>query len=278
MDFPCAIYQSSGYEEPFYVSPHWHNNMEILYFKNGEYYVNVDMEPQQVAEEMFVFINPQELHRLTKEKGPYDESAVVFDLELLKGEDLVYQELLSPIMTRKKEISRYVPALSSAGQLIKQEYEQILNTFAKEKMPTVGGILRVKAALYNILGILGEGNLIYDREVAGDYRVEYIKDILNYIKGHYNEKIRIGDMADRIGMNEQYFCRFFKKMLGVTPVEYLNEYRIARVKQALVSGNESIMNIAMDCGFTHMGNFIKMFKKTEGCTPSDYRKQNKKSK
>lgn len=280
VDFPCAIYQSSGEDEQFFVKHHWHNNIEVLHLKQGSYYVDINMESCEVCEEMLVFINPQEVHRLHVTAGPYQESAVVFDMDILKNhnDDPVFQSLLEPIQTGKREIQRYVPVNSEAGRLLKVEYERIIDAFSGQKAPTFSGMLKVRAALFNMFCILEEQALLFDREQDADYRIEYIRTILDYIKENYSQKIKIGDIAAQVGMNEQYFCRFFKKMLGSTPVEYLNEYRIARVKQSLISSDDSIMSIAMDCGFSHMGNFIQMFKKTEGCTPSDYRKIYKKSK
>ena len=51
-----------------------------------------------------------------------------------------------------------------------------------------------------------------------DYRVEIIKNSLAYIHQHYGEKFYVHTLAQNAGLNEQYFCRFFKKYIGKTPV------------------------------------------------------------
>lgn len=281
VDFPCAIYQAYGKKGSLFVKHHWHTNFEILYLKGGRFKLEIDMESRELEEEMFVFINPQELHSIDCTGSDYEERAVVFDLQLLNTgtEDVVSRHFLQPLELGAKAVQRYIPADSGAGVRIKEAYMEIMHTMnGAADILKAGEILRVKASLFHIFAVLEEENLLEIRQEKKDYRVEYVKTILNYIREHYNSRIKICDMAEQVGMNEQYFCRFFKKMLGKTPVEYLNEYRIERAKEYLLTREDSIMAIAMDCGFFHMGNFIEMFKKMENCTPSHYRKSYKKSK
>ena len=73
-------------------------------------------------------------------------------------------------------------------------------------------------------------------------------------------------------MNEQYFCRFFKKALGKSPISYLNEYRIKQAMLLLQTTDMPVMDICLDCGFNNLGNFLREFKKNTGLTPLQYRK------
>ena len=79
-------------------------------------------------------------------------------------------------------------------------------------------------------------------------------------------------------MNSQYFCRYFKENLGKTATEYINEVRVEKAAEALIETDEKIINIAQNSGFENMGYFIRRFKKEKGVTPSEYRKNSKKSK
>ena len=58
-------------------------------------------------------------------------------------------------------------------------------------------------------------------------------------------------------MNEQYFCRFFKKALGKSPISYLNEYRIKQAMLLLQTTDMPVMDICLDCGFNNLGNFLR---------------------
>ena len=101
---------------------------------------------------------------------------------------------------------------------------------------------------------------------------EPIKKIINYIYENYNRKIYIEDLALEANMNVQYFCRFFKSVVGKTPVEYINSYRIEKATELLQTETLSISNIALNVGIDNFSYFIKQFKKYKNSTPSQYRK------
>jgi len=85
-------------------------------------------------------------------------------------------------------------------------------------------------------------------------------------------KIYIEDLALEANMNVQYFCRFFKSVIGKTPVEYINSYRIEKATELLQTETLSISNIALSVGIDNFSYFVKQFKKYKNCTPSQYRK------
>ena len=101
---------------------------------------------------------------------------------------------------------------------------------------------------------------------------------ISVLKRHYDEKIYIRDLAKLINMNEQYFCRFFKKSIGRSPMVYINEFRIRQAMHFLEDTDESVTEVAMECGYNNLGNFLREFHRQTGTTPLKYRKnsQNKK--
>ena len=102
--------------------------------------------------------------------------------------------------------------------------------------------------------------------------MDVLKESITYMRNHYSEKIYISDLADLANMNEQYYCRFFKKAIGKTPIEYLNELRIQRSMRLLQSSQKSVLEISLECGFNNLGNYMRTFKKVTGTTPLQYRK------
>ncbi len=171
-----------------------------------------------------------------------------------------------------KEYSEILEAYKISGQISQNPEGNITEKLSSQ--------IKIKASLLKILAILYENNLlIKENNKNKDYRVEYIKTAISYIQNNYSEKIHIKDLSKQINMNEQYFCRFFKRMIGKTPMEYVNEYRIKKAKELLRETNRQVMDICLECGFHNMGNFIKVFKKHTGINPMKYRKNfiNKKS-
>ncbi|HEY5525612.1 MAG TPA: AraC family transcriptional regulator, partial [Clostridium sp.] len=90
---------------------------------------------------------------------------------------------------------------------------------------------------------------------------------------NYQNKIYIDDLANLAKMNSQYLARFFKSLIGKTPIEYINSYRIERACILIKNTDSSILDISMNVGFDNLSYFIKQFKKYKHVTPSAYRKQ-----
>ncbi len=63
-------------------------------------------------------------------------------------------------------------------------------------------------------------------------------------------------------MNEQYFCRLFKKAIGYSPIEYVNEYRIKQAKRLLEETSLQVTEVCLECGFNNLGNFLQEFPET----------------
>lgn len=104
---------------------------------------------------------------------------------------------------------------------------------------------------------------------------ERLHQMLEYIHKHYNEKLTLDDMAKNINICKSECCRFFKKHMNVSIFDYLLHYRIEKSLPLLQNTNESITDIAAETGFTNSCYFSKIFRQDVGCTPREYRKQNK---
>ena len=88
----------------------------------------------------------------------------------------------------------------------------------------------------------------------------------------YSEPLTLKQCADKVFINEKYLGRIFKKQLGQSFHEYLNEVRLQRAKSLLTDTVLSIATIAYECGFSNIPYFNRTFKKRFGATPSYIRK------
>ncbi|MCL2029932.1 MAG: AraC family transcriptional regulator [Oscillospiraceae bacterium] len=95
---------------------------------------------------------------------------------------------------------------------------------------------------------------------------------IDYMHGHYQESMTDAVLAEKGNMAVGTFCRYFKKLMGVTPFQYLNEYRILQSRALLVNANRKISEVASLCGYNNVSHFNREFLKYMGCTPSAYRR------
>ena len=98
-----------------------------------------------------------------------------------------------------------------------------------------------------------------------------IKRTVAYLHQNYWKSLSRTDLAEYIGMNEDYLSRAFSQELGISPWDYLNRYRIFRAKELLIQTDDSISQIARRVGFPDPAYFSRVFRKLTGLSPKHYR-------
>ena len=97
--------------------------------------------------------------------------------------------------------------------------------------------------------------------------------IERYISTHLLGKITLEEVAAYSGMNRTYFCLFFKKHYGKGFADYLNNLRIDKAAALLMREDRNMVDIANECGFKTVPYFTRVFKRSKGMTPGEYRKK-----
>jgi AraC-like DNA-binding protein len=101
-----------------------------------------------------------------------------------------------------------------------------------------------------------------------DTRVE---KVLDFTFGHYDQNIKIEEVAEMINMTKESFCRYFKAKTGKTYLEFLIEFRIRKACRMIVENQLSIKEISYSCGFDSLSNFHYQFKKIVKQKPLEYK-------
>lgn len=95
----------------------------------------------------------------------------------------------------------------------------------------------------------------------------------SYIAEHQTEEISLGDVARAVSMSAFYFCKTFRKVTGVTFVDYLARLRIEKVKTLLLNPHKRISEAAFEAGFQSLSQFNRVFRRIAGEAPSVYREK-----
>lgn len=135
----------------------------------------------------------------------------------------------------------------------------------------VKGAEKTSVLLYEFIINAAEMLLTSSRERAGMGSV--VDPAIIHINDNYADDITLEKLAGVSGVSVQHFCRVFKTKTGMRPMEYLAKKRLAEAKSMLLNTGESIGYIAASVGYNDQNYFGMVFKKYEGITPSDYRKQ-----
>ena len=98
-----------------------------------------------------------------------------------------------------------------------------------------------------------------------------IGETAEYIALHAREPLDLGLLASRAAMSKYHFLRVFRRVLGVTPHQFLLETRVRLAAERLLAGGDPISTIAYDAGFNDLSTFNARFRRQFGRSPSDYR-------
>ena len=283
--FPCAVYRTHFVGKGTLVKHHWHDEAELLYFSGGEFRLEINMESFLIRSEGFYFINPGELHSIIAEDDDsHWEDAVVFSPGILSFDsyDEAQVHLVKPVQNGKLLFPRCITPQHPAFVPLRNAFSDIMHAFGQMTEDSISDSslitddltsqLYIKSSLLYILATLSAHRLFVPTEKGFNKSVESVKTALTYIKDNYHDKIYISDLAGQVNLNEQYFCRLFKKAIGRSPVEYINEYRVKQAKRLLEKTDLPVTEVCLECGYNNLGNFLREFRKYTGTTPLQYRK------
>ena len=93
-----------------------------------------------------------------------------------------------------------------------------------------------------------------------------------YIRKHLNESIELEKLAEISCLSKDHFIRLFKKELGNTPLQYINQKKIEKAQLLLVTEDLAVKEIAFRLAFEDYSYFNRLFKKITGVTPQEYRR------
>lgn len=145
-------------------------------------------------------------------------------------------------------------------------------------IPEEIGVSRL-SALLNILDRCAQGihEAKYLNTAALDYKMndtegKRMDDIISFSTGSFHRLIKIEEVAEIAHMSTNAFCRYFKKRTRKSYIAFLNELRIDHSYKLLRNKELPISQVAFMSGFNNITNFNRVFRKTSGTTPREYRK------
>ncbi|MCR5671953.1 MAG: AraC family transcriptional regulator [Butyrivibrio sp.] len=119
---------------------------------------------------------------------------------------------------------------------------------------------------------LTEGAVSADPEDTVTGNVERLVAVTNYIDSHCNEEISVDSLAEMAGFSKYHFERLFKSAMGISCYRYITKRRMMMAKQLLGNSSLSVMEVAMQSGFFSLSTFNRVFKDSNGCSPTEFRK------
>ncbi len=156
-----------------------------------------------------------------------------------------------------------------------EELKEIVFEMLHHTCSTAENLYYLQGKLYQFFSVLARG--IEIQQYSNDTKESiHVQEAIAYIKNYYSQKITVEDIANYLALNRSYLYTIFMNSLGISPKEFLTEFRISRGKEQLALTDLSVEEIAVSCGYRNSLAFGKIFKQKVGITPTQYRNDNRK--
>lgn len=119
------------------------------------------------------------------------------------------------------------------------------------------------------------GNALSRHKKLGTESQRLVRRAMAYIHEHYAGELTRDDLAQHVNASEGHLARCFRQETGMTPMAYLNRYRVNQAKTLLTTTNRSITSVALAVGFSDNNYFSRVFRQEVGCSPLAYRREHK---
>ncbi|WP_419886672.1 response regulator transcription factor [Paenibacillus sp. B-A-8] len=213
----------------------------------------IENKLESVVERMFFSMDTGTnalLFTLILEAGELMISADYSEMAVKSRYVRIVTYLLNKLSLQYKELS---PLHSNMDELIEQIYKQT-------------SLPQLQSYISTLLEYYAKGITRDDMEV-------FLKRMLDLIHRHYNKNLKLDTLADVFSYSSAYLGKLFKNSTGYSFNSYLDKVRMEKAKELLTKGYK-IQQVANEVGFSDVDYFREKFKKFEGVSPSDYRRNN----
>ena len=253
--YKISVRITEGVQAAADVPVHSHSQYELLAFHDGSTYLQTGSQGQLLQGGQCCLLQPNTYH-LRRCSADTTKYCTMF-IQCLNS---------SPLETMKEPCLRLRCAPEILGWFSALEKERQSRSFG------AGSNVQALASLI-LVAVLREldGQQNYRESDANSSLARYVDIIDDYIALHYAEDLRIGDLAEQVGITSRHLARIMQQNYGCTFRQRLLEIRLYYAREYLTTTQLPINQIAIRCGFTAGSAFSAAFRKNIGWTPTEYR-------
>ena len=272
-DFPFVIkfYQFTAAHQ---VIPNYHDFYEISYIHSGRGVYHLADQDIAIQPGTIVLIQSGQMHNVDADPDDPIKSASIYFMP-----ELIYHPGSTPY-----EYNYLLPFLHQGNALLPVFQENDIDVSIWEMILGMYHVmdethdfyqLTVKNRLCEILLTFLKKKKHHlnpsTSPSAPINKIKRIDNVFDYIHTEYAKTIPLAHLAKVACMSPSYFCRYFKGVTGLSPVNYILRYRIEKSKELLINGDTSITEIAFNVGFNSQSYFDRIFQRFTKQSPNRFR-------
>ncbi len=276
-DYPIRFYLDVMDEfEQACIRWHWHPELEFNVITKGSIEYYVDNEHFTLSAGQGILKNANVLHMAEPAQNTPDAEmfSVIMDAQFIApARSVIYQKYVAPLERNQK--LRFLPLFPEEPW--QQSILETLREAYRLSQEEEGAYeLHIHRLMCQIWQTLSENTYhipeqpLTSTELTDQIR---IKQMIGFIQEHFQEKLTLDDIAAQANISRNSCLSCFKRVLGMSPMEYVIGQRLERALHLLDSAELSVAEISDFCGFGDPSYFGKAFRKRTGLTPSQYRER-----
>jgi len=251
-----------------------HGYFEVLYLCSGSALCRIQDRILPFNEGDLAVIGSTLYHRIEcRSSTPVTIAALFFEPDLIRCDGGIdSSEYLMPFLRHDSDFPHIVP--SDTG-VPRQVLDMMLRIRSELPASSTRARLALRTYLKMLLMFLVNQYVPYAGRVEIFQRqqraLDRLRPLFRHLGEHSGSPTKVKEAARICGMSESHFMSFFKKVTGLSFMNYLNNFRVERAQALLTTTDESLARISQEVGFCDQSYFGTVFRKVVGMTPTNYR-------
>lgn len=168
-------------------------------------------------------------------------------------------------------VSASEPQASQGYWTVIANLADALKILESEGTPQTNGV--AISAITQAMKALSDPFGIVPKHKSGGLAGWQCSALRKHIVENIRDRISISDLAETANLSTSHFCRAFRVSFDCSPSQFITQQRVERSRKMLLETNESLSQIAFDCGFSDQSHFSRIFHDLTGETPWRWRKE-----
>ena len=248
---------------------HYHPEFEITCVPRGSGSRHIGNHFSHYTDGNLVFLGPNLPHAGfgLNSHGPHEEIVIQVKEEVLMQSVANRPEMLA-IQKLLEKTKHGIYFTGKTKELITKRLQKFLTLPAFERYMELISILQTMAMSKEMVLVNPETDLA---QLISKNNIR-LQHIFTYVEQHYQHEVNIKQVASAANLSVPAFCNYFKKIMGTTFTDFVNQYRIQRACM-LLQQEKSVSETSFECGFNNVVYFNKVFKSIIKKTPSAFKKE-----
>ena len=257
------------------VIPHWHEDIEFSCVLEGSMGYEINGKRTVVNEGDCMFINASQIHRNYSLDGKDCRYiCVLLHPSLLAGSQAIFEKTVRPVLEHRGieyiQYERSDRGHEEIRRLIRSLYAMSLKKTDTYEISVISKFCSLWEILYGDLK-----PMLKTRSEQTDPDLLLLRKMIIFIYRDFQKQLTLDEIAGSADVSRSKACRLFRRYIEITPVEFLNDYRLKVSADMLAESDKKISGIAMDCGFSSFSYYSGRFREKYGVTPREYREKSR---